>query len=209
MPAGAPEADATEPYHPNHSACRGCRSTQEGGSHTQARADSRPSARPSQAKTQHRLAAIKTHRPRRPSKVLMSPFSLNAHRRTAPKSSATPVRPSNRRPAHPTSSQNPSGLLLLQQLRRLRTRDRRHSTLFFPQSNLSAGTEELPRSCHAVCTRLAAPTLRHDLGGGLARAAPLRDHGAAGLLLLLLALGVQAAKRQAARRRGGGVSGFV
>lgn len=49
-----------------------------------------------------------------------------------------------------------------------------------------------------VCMRYAwqaasaASTLRHDLARGLARAAPLGDHGAAGLLLLLLALGVQA-----------------
>lgn len=36
--------------------------------------------------------------------------------------------------------------------------------------------------------------LGDDLGGSLARATPLGDHGAAGLLLLLLALGVQAAR---------------
>ena len=39
-----------------------------------------------------------------------------------------------------------------------------------------------------------AALLGDNLGGSLARATPLRDHGAARLLLLLLALGIQAAR---------------
>lgn len=137
----------------------------------------------------------------------MSPFSLNAHRCNRHRSSsATTANPME----DPQTSSRPA----------------RGPTPVTAQKAACTGSAVRHFSLSAVklarrnrnCCRargmhtlgcIAASPLRHDLGRGLARAAPLGDHGAASLLLLLLALGVQAEKGAAKRASWGGGSGFV